>query len=147
MVLTGGQDEVSYVWDFKTNMELAKIDGHRDSISNVSFHKTENCLATADMLGLIQVFSTETKEKLWSYDCDADLELMFWHPMAKVLFAGLGDGDLYMLKVGTEEMKCYSGGGSGISAAKLCNSGTGECLILNPKLRFIQLSIRFYFNL
>lgn len=128
IVLTGGQDEVSYVWDANTKEELAKIEGHKDSIASVSFHASEKCLATADMLGLIQVFSTETKQKIWSYECGRDLELLFWHPLAKVLFAGVSDGDLYMLKVGTDEMKCYSGGGCGISSAKLSSAGT-EALV------------------
>ena len=64
--------------------------------------------------------------RLWSYECGVDLELILWHPVAKVLFAGLESGDVYMLKVGTDELKCYSGGlGDAVSTIKLTESGLG----------------------
>ena len=58
-----------------------------------------------------------------------DLNLVFWHPVAKVVFAGLGNGDLFMLKVGTEELKCYSGAGFEVSAAKITENGLGNFII------------------
>jgi len=124
VIVTGSQDEKSFVWDSKSDTQLAVIEGHTDTVTSVAFHPNDPYLATADMVGLIQVFSTESNDRLWKYECGLDLELILWHPVAKVLFAGLANGDVYMLKVGTDELKCYSGGlGDAVSSMKLIENG------------------------
>ena len=126
VVVTGSEDERSFVWDITTNQQLAEVEGHKDTVTAVGFHPNFPLLATADMLGFVQVFSTETKELIWSHESGQDLEVMFWHPMAEVVFAGLTNGDLCMLKVRTDELKCYSGGGNGVSSAVLTDNGLGD---------------------
>ena len=55
-MVTGSQDERAFVWDSKSDTQLAMIEGHNDTIVSVAFHPQEPYLATADMLGEKSLF-------------------------------------------------------------------------------------------
>ena len=48
--------------------------GHKDSVTCVGFSHDGALVVTGDMSGLIKVWSIETQEEVWSFEC-SDLEV------------------------------------------------------------------------
>ena len=49
--------------------------GHKDSVTCTGFSHDGKYVATADMLGLVQVWKVMSGECVWTYECSADLEV------------------------------------------------------------------------
>lgn len=58
MVLTGGGDNVAYLWTTHSQPPkfVGEIQGHRESVISGGFTNDGKYLITADMNGLVQVF-------------------------------------------------------------------------------------------
>lgn len=59
---TGGGDDLGYVWDITTGEMIMKLDGHTDSVTNVSFSNDGAYLATGAMDGQVRIWSVQEKK-------------------------------------------------------------------------------------
>ncbi|XP_057657422.1 angio-associated migratory cell protein [Diorhabda carinulata] len=98
IAVTGGEDDVGYVWNLETCEVIFECSGHKDSVIEVCFNFDNNFVATADMSGLVQVWSVSEKKLTWCNEGD-DIEWLTWHPAANVLFCGCHFGDIYVWQI------------------------------------------------
>lgn len=96
--VTGGEDDVGYVWDLDSCDVIFECSGHKDSVIEVSFNFDSSFVATADMSGMVQVWSISEKKLVWCNEGD-DIEWLTWHPAANVLFCGCHSGDIYLWQI------------------------------------------------
>ncbi|XP_033101349.1 angio-associated migratory cell protein-like isoform X3 [Anneissia japonica] len=122
LAITGGEDDKAYVWNIADGTTALICTGHSDSVTCVGFSSDSKFVASGDMSGLIKVWSTESWEEIWSFEC-SDLEWMKWHPSAHVLLAGTADGDIWMWKIPSGECKTMQGHGCQTTTAEIFSDG------------------------
>ena len=133
MLASGGEDDKLFVWLYDasfstTNVEkvddviddedddklriLIESEKFADSVTNVAFSCDGKYVAAADMAGNIRVYALDTRHVHWSHSLESDIEsgCLRWHPSCNVLFAGTSDGNFYMFKLATGEIKVMYGG-------------------------------------
>ncbi|CAH0558160.1 unnamed protein product [Brassicogethes aeneus] len=98
LAVTGGQDDVAYVWDTESGEVVLECTGHKDSVTEVAFNHNDQYVATADMCGMIQVWDVADKKLIWCFEGD-DMLWLTWHPMANVLVVGFQTGDIYIWQI------------------------------------------------
>ena len=81
-----------------------KIEGHKDSVTNVGFSPNDKFYFTADLAGFIQVFELESHKKIWDFEV-GDVLWVMWHPVVPILLAGAVEGGVWMWKVPDFETK------------------------------------------
>ena len=69
IAVSGGEDDLGYIWDYSTGEELVKLTGHTDSVTNVGFSHDGEIVATGGMDGKIRVWTRVGKEdyKKWTF--------------------------------------------------------------------------------
>ncbi|XP_046385829.1 angio-associated migratory cell protein [Ischnura elegans] len=110
LAVTGGQDDMAYVWNLQTGQTEIKCEGHKDSVSHAFFNHDGTYVATADMSGVIQVWKTSNKTLIWSYTM-GDLSWLKWHHGANVLLAGAVTGEVYVWRIPSGDCKILQGHG------------------------------------
>lgn len=103
-VLTGGEDDLAYIWKISGEETFRKIDGHKDSVSHVGFSPNDKYYFTADLSGFIQLFELKDNKKIWEFEV-GDVMWVMWHPIVPILLAGAVDGSVWMWKVPSFETK------------------------------------------
>ncbi|XP_070969077.1 angio-associated migratory cell protein-like isoform X2 [Oncorhynchus clarkii lewisi] len=122
LAVTGGEDDMAYVWRVSDGEVLFECTGHKDSVTSVLFSHDSSLVATGDMSGLIKVWKVETKQEVWSFEV-GDLEWMEWHPCAPVLLAGMADGNVWMWKIPGGDCKTLQGPGCQSTSGKVLPDG------------------------
>lgn len=122
LAVTGGQDDVAYVWSTSTGEIILECTGHGDSVTQVCFNYNSQLVATGDMSGMIQVWSIKEKKLLWCYDGE-DMEWLIWHSLANVLISGSHSGDVYIWQVPQGNCKVLPSHGSPCTCGKLLSDG------------------------
>lgn len=105
-VLTGGEDDLAYLWHItaEDSNEYCKIEGHKDSVSHVGFSSNDKYYFTADLSGYIQLFELQGNKKIWDFEV-GDVLWVMWHPIVPILLAGASEGGVWMWKVPAFETK------------------------------------------
>lgn len=125
LVMSGGQDDVAYLWNSGTGRVLLECTGHKDSVVCVGFSVGEKYVASGDMSGLVQVWRVDTAEKVFEYETD-DLQWMQWHPVLEtVLLCGTESGNAWLLKINDHsQTKNYHGPPCANAAGRISKCGT-----------------------
>lgn len=123
LAVTGGEDDLAYVWQTKTGEVLFECTGHKDSVTAASFSHDGKYVVTGDMGGLIQVWDVANKNLLWCYEGD-ELEWLIWHHAAHVLLAGVQSGEIYMWQIPQGNCKVFPTNGSKCTCGVLLPNGT-----------------------
>nr|CAH7724697.1 unnamed protein product [Callosobruchus chinensis]CAH7751496.1 unnamed protein product [Callosobruchus chinensis] len=95
VAVTGGEDDIAYIWDTDSGDVLFECTGHKDSVTEASFSYDGQYVVTGDMAGMIQVWSIDQRKLVWCFEGD-DMEWLFWHSKANVLLCGCHSGDVYV---------------------------------------------------
>lgn len=117
----GGEDDKAFLWNLETSEVIKEITGHKDSVTFVEFSNNGKYFVTADMGGSVQVWTVSDGSLKWNFEF-SDIEWLFWHPVAIVLFIGTIDGDVYMT-VPSGDCKILSGGGQKTTAGCVLPNG------------------------
>ncbi len=155
---SGGEDDKMYVWcytddiinnnnqteseDYSKKLQLLiESEKFKDSVTNVKFSCDGKYVAACDMSGIIRVYLIETKELHWQYDVENDIECMDWHPSCNVLFCGTSDGNFFMFKLSTSEIKImYFGEEQALSCFRILKDGKrAACCYNNGSIRIWDL--------
>lgn len=120
--VTGGQDDMAYVWSTLTGELILECTGHKDSVIEVCFNHDDQLLATGDMAGMIQVWSIKEKKLIWCDEGD-DLEWLLWHHLANVLLVGSRSGCIYFFQVPNGNRKVLASHGASCTSGKLLPDG------------------------
>ncbi|KAB0797585.1 hypothetical protein PPYR_06650 [Photinus pyralis] len=122
LAVTGGEDDMGYVWSTETGEVLLECTGHKDSVVEASFNFNDQFVATGDMSGLIQVWDVHNKKLVWCYEGD-DMEWLLWHHMANVLIAGCQSGDIYVWQIPQGNCKVLPSHGTSTHSGKILADG------------------------
>lgn len=122
LAVTGGENDMAYVWSVTTAEVLFECTGHKDSVTEVGFNFDEQYVATADMAGLVQVWSVKEKKLIWCNEGD-DMEWMTWHHLANVLVVGCHSGDIYVWQIPQGNCKVLPSHGSLTMCGKILADG------------------------
>lgn len=127
IVVTGGQDDRAFVWSSRDGSVILECTGHMDTVNSVGFSHDGALVATADMKGLIKVWQVDTGAEVWSFEAD-EVEWIQWHQVSSVLLAGTRDGQVWMWKIPSGELKTFVGYGPGATCGKFLSDGKHACV-------------------
>ena len=121
IAVSGGEDDLGYLWDYMTGAELVKLTGHSDSVTNVGFSHDGEMVATGGMDGRVRVWKRVGKEEFrkWTFLTElqgpdevtvspglvssrffcvqlCSLQWLRWHPKGSVLLAGSNDTTVWL---------------------------------------------------
>ncbi|KAL1458504.1 hypothetical protein WDU94_008649 [Cyamophila willieti] len=149
LAVTGGQDDVAYVWNIMSGEICLVCDGHKDSVTHTMFSNDSKYLATADMSGNIIVWSASSLTKVVDVQVE-DILWLKWHTQANVLFAGVVDGCVYFWEIPSQKCKVIPGSGVDTGIAVIMPDGLrlavgyndGSVKLINLKDLSILHSVR-----
>lgn len=97
-IISGGMDDVGYIWDLEMQTSVAKVDGGKDSVSIVAFSHDGKYAAFGSENGAISiVFMDGSTAPGTPLDGPGDtIHFLSWHPRGPVLLAGSADSVAYM---------------------------------------------------
>nr|XP_039268180.1 angio-associated migratory cell protein-like [Styela clava] len=127
IVVSGGEDEIAYVWTLDDGEILFTCVDHKDSVTCAQFNADSSLLATGDMSGVIQVWSIASKSSIWKFET-SDLEWIKWHPVAPILLAGTNDGQCWMWQIPKDNCKTFAS--HGVSTTSGCFLPDGKTAVI-----------------
>ncbi|ORX48583.1 WD40 repeat-like protein [Hesseltinella vesiculosa] len=96
IIVTGGGDDKSYVWQAASGEKIYELDGHTDSVTAVAFSVEGDYVASAGMDGRIRVWRMDNGELCASVEGPDEVVWINWHPKGNVLLAGANDATIWM---------------------------------------------------
>jgi len=99
-VATGGGDDLAYLWDAAQGKQIAKLQGHTDSVIAVAFNHNGNFVATGAYDCTVKVWHARGP-KLGKLAATLEgpakeIEWIQWHKHGNILLAGSSDGSAWM---------------------------------------------------
>ena len=108
LAVSGGEDDMAYVWRTDDGSLLFECTGHEDSVIVTKFNCNSKYLATGDMKGLIKIWDTQTHKLVTDLEME-ELTWLEWHPVLENVFLyGTSEGNCYLNKI-SNEIKIMSG--------------------------------------
>lgn len=129
VAVSGGEDDLGYIWDYSTGEEFTKLTGHTDSVTEAGFSYDGEMVATGGMDGKIRVWKRVGNEdfRKWTFLTELTgpdevtvrvpfisrtflrfslhLQWMRWHPKGTVLLAGSNDTTLWLWNRGSPPVR------------------------------------------
>lgn len=102
MVLTGGGDEVAYLWTTNSDTPklVAKLDGQTESVIAGGFSFDGGYVVTGDMNGQIRVWKSAKRGQEWNFVSQIkEVEEIVWitfHPKQPIFAFGAADGNVWV---------------------------------------------------
>jgi ribosome assembly protein SQT1 len=120
LAVSGGQDDLGYIWDITDGEVIVKLTGHTDSVCSATFSADGQMVATGGMDGKVRIWRRVGTEnfKNWEFltelqgpdevmvsvllvcgDCFhilRDIQWLRWHPRGTVLLAGSNDSTVWL---------------------------------------------------
>ncbi|KAJ3855034.1 ribosome biogenesis protein Sqt1 [Lentinula lateritia] len=116
LAVSGGEDDLGYIWDITDGEVIVKLTGHSDSVVCVGWSYDGEIVSTGGMDGKIRLWRRVGKEHYRSWEFLTELqgpdEVMFlkWHPKGNVLLAGSNDTTLWLWQLPTGNiMQVFAG--------------------------------------
>ncbi|GAA5923607.1 hypothetical protein JCM1841_001298 [Sporobolomyces salmonicolor] len=104
VAVSGGEDDLAYIFRTDTGAQLAKLSGHSDSVTSVGWNFDGSMVATGGMDGKVRVWravgSQPWEERQWEFltnlEGPDEVNWIDWHPKGNLLLAGGADGTVWL---------------------------------------------------
>jgi len=124
IAVSGGGDDLAYLFDHVQGVALFKLSGHTDSVISTDFSADGKYVATGSMDGVVKIWTTHDGQLVQSLEGPLGLEWIKFHPRGAVILVGGSDGTAWMWNAVTGEcMKVFAGHSGAIAAGKWFHSG------------------------
>lgn len=123
IAVTGGGDDVAYVWNIATGAMLFKLSGHTDTVIDIGFNFDGQYIATGGMDGLAKIWESATGNLVSTLEGPDEITWIDWHPRGNVLIAGAVDGSVYMWSLNGTLMQVFAGHAAPVSAGGFTPDG------------------------
>ena len=131
ILLSGGGDDVGYVW--KPDLEALAVDtvpmelkGHTDSVASVSLSCDGGLAATGSLDGTVMIWDTNKGTMSAKLEGPGeDIEWINWHPKGAVVLAGSTDSTVWMWTATGRCMQVFSGHEDAVTCGQFLPNGKG----------------------
>ena len=101
LVLTGGGDDVAYLWNYPTTMNITtrkvvRLEGHSDTITSVGFNFDGSLCLTGAYDGQVRIWDSNSGELKQILEGPEDIEFACWHSKGNAVLAGSKDGTVWL---------------------------------------------------
>lgn len=108
IIVSGGEDNMAYIWNGQTGEVLADLPIHNESVISCGFNFDGTLVATADMNGIINVCETEG-HPVQQLDAEEEVTCMVWHPKGNCIIAGTISGLIWMWMIPNGAISTFAG--------------------------------------
>ncbi|KAK7050980.1 60S ribosomal subunit assembly or modification protein [Paramarasmius palmivorus] len=130
LAVSGGEDDLGYIWDITDGEIIVKLSGHSDSVSCVAWSADGELVSTGGMDGKIRLWRRVGKENYRTWEFLTELqgpdEVMFlrWHPKGNVLLAGSNDSTLWLWQLPSgNTMQVFAGHTAAVQCGEFTPDG------------------------
>ncbi|KAI8812140.1 WD40-repeat-containing domain protein [Cladochytrium replicatum] len=123
MVLTGGSDDSTYLWNIEDGETVFPTPRHGDSVVSVGFNADGHYAASGGMDGKIFVFRTSNGEIVNQLEGSAEVTWIDWHPSGNILLAGQSDGSVWMWTIPGAAVRTFFGHSGPVSCGGFDRDG------------------------
>ncbi|GAA6060165.1 hypothetical protein JCM10212_005166 [Sporobolomyces blumeae] len=105
LAVSGGEDDLAYIFNTTNGQQIAKLEGHQDSVTSVGWNFDGTMVATGGMDGRINVWRVRSSEGPWearewklltTLEGPDEVNWIDWHPKGSLLLAGGADGTVWL---------------------------------------------------
>jgi len=129
LAVSGGEDDMGYLWRVDSGEKVAALSGHKDSVISAAFSFDGKMVATGGMDGRVRIWSAvDPAYSTWTFQTSLEgpdeVTWLEWHPSGPVLLAGGNDGTIWMWKLPSGQvMHVLSGHNSSVACGKWTQDG------------------------
>ncbi|KAG1747239.1 ribosome biogenesis protein Sqt1 [Suillus paluster] len=102
LAVSGGEDDLGYIWDITDGEVIVKLTGHTDSVSSASFSSDGQMIATGGMDGKVRIWRRVGTVNFRNWEFLTELQgpdeviWLRWHPRGTILLAGSNDSTVWL---------------------------------------------------
>ncbi|KAG0706802.1 ribosome biogenesis protein Sqt1 [Suillus ampliporus] len=102
LAVSGGEDDLGYIWDITDGEVIVKLTGHTDSVSSASFSSDGQMIATGGMDGKVRIWRRVGTVNFRNWEFLTELQgpdeviWLRWHPRGAILLAGSNDSTVWL---------------------------------------------------
>ncbi|KZV64434.1 WD40 repeat-like protein [Peniophora sp. CONT] len=130
LAVSGGEDDLGYIWDITDGEVIVKLTGHTDSVACTAFSSDGELVATGGMDGRVRVWRHVGKQdwRTWEFltELQGPDEVMWlrWHPKGAVLLAGSNDSTVWLWQLPSgNTMQVFAGHKGPVTAGDFTPDG------------------------
>ncbi|KAG2367838.1 ribosome biogenesis protein Sqt1 [Suillus spraguei] len=102
LAVSGGEDDLGYIWDITDGEVIVKLTGHTDSVCSASFSSDGQMVATGGMDGRVRIWRRVGTVNFRNWEFLTELQgpdeviWLRWHPRGTILLAGSNDSTVWL---------------------------------------------------